>query len=217
MTIEFDSWLESELDVEYATFATAQIPAGAPYRNPHLTPAGHWSPARFAARSVPILAAAALGLVATGALAAAAVTGSADPQVWTEHIGVAIATCTGVGTGAPAGIGSCVNAIVHHAGPQLNSQGSPGPAAGSQSGPPPAPEAKSGGPGPKVDRSAPADTPAASDAKVPHGRPTDLPAGPPVDMPHGQPASVPGAAHKAQGKPAAPPGSPPATPPAKGH
>jgi hypothetical protein len=211
MTIEFDTWLEAELQVGYTSFASARIPPGAPYRSRHPDTAPPWSMARVATRTVVVLAATASGLMATGALAATAVTGSADPQVWTRHITMAIGVCAAQGAGGQGGIGSCVSAIVHYQGPRFHrQQPSPNANNASQSLPAPTPEAKPGGPSNGVKKGQSTDTPVGSDTNVPHGRPTDLPNGPPAAVPHGPPSDLPAANHTNQGKP-------PTSPPAKGH
>jgi hypothetical protein len=212
MTIEFDTWLEVGLEVEFVSFAKDPIPAGAPYRSRRAASAPPWSVARVATRTVVVLAAAASGLMATGALAAAAVTGSADPQVWTQHITMAIGTCAAQGAGGQGGIASCVSAIVHYQGPRSQYHRTPAEIRAGASLPAPTPEVKPGGPtnGNGLKKGGSGVTPAASDTNVPHGRPTDLPAGPPAGMAHGRPSHVPAATHT-------PRGNPPATPPAKGH
>lgn len=207
MTIEFDTWLEAELQAGYESFAPAPIAPGAPYRTRQPDPAPRRSVARAGTRAVVLLAAVVSGLMATGALAAAAVTGSADPQVWTQQITSAIGACEAAGPGGQGGFGTCVGAIVHHHGSRHRYQQPSARAKASRPLPAPTPEAQPGRP--SVKNGPPADTPAGSDSSVPHGRPTDLPNGPPAAVAQGPPA-LPAATNTNHGKP-------PTSSPAKGH
>jgi hypothetical protein len=186
-----DSWLEEQLGNGFVPFSTAPIPAGAPYRTYRPQSAGPWFAARLATRTGVILVAAACGLMATGALAAAAVTGTANPQVWSLHLTMAISTCAGQGaTGQSGGIGACVDAVVHYRGPKSFEQrardgtGSARPLAPADPGATPdgtPADGKKGGPA-----SSPGPDPNAI-----HGRPPAVPVGPPADQTHGRPSGVP--------------------------
>jgi hypothetical protein len=70
--------------------------------------------------------AAALGLMATTVLAAAAVTGSANPQAWGQYVSDAVSTCKSELTGGQHGIGQCVRAIARQKGSQERNQHSNG-------------------------------------------------------------------------------------------
>src|SRR5205807_1706145 len=94
MNDNFDSWLEGELAKGYVSFGAAALPIGAPYR--WQADAGRARLfGRFASRAVVVAAVTAAGLATTGVLAAAAVTRSTDPLVWSQHLVNAIATCSG--------------------------------------------------------------------------------------------------------------------------
>jgi hypothetical protein len=208
-----DSWLEEELRRGFVPFSTAPIPAGATYRSLRHAPAQPWFATRMATRTGIILAAAVFGLMASGALAAAAVTGTADPRVWTVHFTMAISTCTERGAaGQGGGIGGCVNAVLHYRGPKSfeprardgtgseSSLASPDP--GTTPGDKPANVKKGGpasspGPDPNALHGHPAGVPVGAPTDAPHGRPSDVPVGPAT--PHG---NGPTAQPTPQGRPA---------------
>ena len=112
-----DAWLEEELRRAFVPFSSAPLPVGAPYRSRRFPSAAAWSAARMATRIGVIVLAATCGMMATGALAAAAVTGTPDPADWTFHLTMTISTCTGqVAVGQSAPLGACVDAMVHYRG-----------------------------------------------------------------------------------------------------
>jgi hypothetical protein len=199
MAIEFDGWLDDELQRGFASFEAAPLPAGAPFRSRRPASGGQWFAPRLATRTVVALVAAALGLMATSALAATAVTGSTDPQVWTRHIVRAIGDCSAQVSTGRGGLDSCAKAIVHHDGPGLSRQQSHSEAAQVLS--TPSPNAHpSGRPdeGKKVGATPP---PKGPDANAPEGRPTNLPKGPPTVIPNGRPSDVPPGPPNGHGKP----------------
>lgn len=123
MKDDFDLWLESELAKGYIPFSAMPPPAGAPYR------AGLHAARRRGlprARAAIVAAAAALGLMGTTAFAAAAVTGSANPQVWGQHVKHAVSTCKSELGSDQHDIGKCVSAIAHEKGAQERNQHSNG-------------------------------------------------------------------------------------------
>jgi hypothetical protein len=129
MKDEFDVWLEDELGKGYAPFGAAPPPAGAPYRAVSHAP-GPRRPQGRAARIATIVVAVAIGLMATTALASAAVTGSANPQAWGQYIRDAVSTCKSELSNGQHGIGQCVRAIAHQKGPNESDQRSNGNGAG---------------------------------------------------------------------------------------
>jgi hypothetical protein len=123
MKDEFDLWLEGELSKAYVTFNPTSPPGGAPYRSGvHAT--GHRRLPR--ARAAIVAAAVAIGLMGTTAFAAAAVTGSANPQVWGQHVKDAVSTCKSELASGQHGIGQCVSAIARQKGAQERTQNSNG-------------------------------------------------------------------------------------------
>ena len=118
MNDEFDLWLTAELGKGYAPFRAAQPPAGAPYRLAAL----NRSPRARAARVAVVVLAVAIGLIATAVLAAAAATGSANPQVWGQYVSGAVSTCKSELINGQHGIGQCVSAIARQKGPQESHQ-----------------------------------------------------------------------------------------------
>ncbi|MHB8572572.1 MAG: hypothetical protein ACYDAY_06400 [Candidatus Dormibacteria bacterium] len=93
------------------------------------------SPARRL-RWAMLPAAAGAALVATGALAASAVTHSANPAAWGQHVAAAVTTCRlDLGPGQ-AGIGGCVSAFARE-NPEASPAGVPVPAGGPVSRPSP--------------------------------------------------------------------------------
>jgi hypothetical protein len=123
MNEDFDVWLNDELGKGYAPFRAVLPPAGAPYRS-------HASITRArrgrGAWAAIVVVAAALGLMATTALAAAAVTGSANPQAWGQYVSDAVSTCKSELTSGQHGIGQCVRAIARQKGSQERNQHSNG-------------------------------------------------------------------------------------------
>jgi hypothetical protein len=112
-----DAWLEEELRRGFVPFKGAPLPAGSPYRDRRSTSSDGWFAAGIATRVAAIVVAATCGLMATGALAAAAATGTADPEAWTFHLTMAISTCAGQRNAAQGnGIGTCLDAMVHNRG-----------------------------------------------------------------------------------------------------
>ena len=125
MNDEFDLWLKDELDRGYASFSAAPVPAGAPYRavaDAVITR----SPRGRAARAAMVVLAVAIGLMATTMLAAAAVTGSANPQAWGQYVSDAVSTCKSELANGQHGIGQCVRAIARQKGPLESNQHSNG-------------------------------------------------------------------------------------------
>jgi hypothetical protein len=146
----FDLWLKEELGKGYTTFSAAPPPAGAPYRAVTYiaTIRGR------AARAGLVILAVATGLMATTVLAAAAVTGSANPQAWGQYVSDAVSTCKSELANGQHGIGQCVQAIARQKGPQERNQHS-----------------NAGGNG------------AGKSHPTPKGRPSGLPGGPPSTRP----------------------------------
>ena len=145
MKDEFDLWLEGELGKGYLPFSATPPPAGAPYRA-GVHAAG---PRRLPrARAAIVAAAVAIGLMGTTAFAAAAVTGSANPQVWGQYVSDAVSTCKSQLGSGQHDIGKCVSAIARQKGAQERNQhsnghgasqdhpGQGGPPSGVPSGPP---------------------------------------------------------------------------------
>jgi hypothetical protein len=153
MNDEFDLWLKDELGKGYAPFRAASPPAGAPYRAAAQVAIAR-SPRGRAARAALVVLAVAIGLMATTLLAAAAVTGSANPQAWGQYVSDAVSTCKSELANGQHGIGQCVRAIAHQKGPQESNQHS---------------NASGNGAG----KSHPS----------PEGRPSGLPGGPPSTRP----------------------------------
>jgi len=127
MKDEFDLWLEDELGKGYVPFSATSIPAGAPYR----AAVGASRPSRGrGVRTAIVIAATAVGLMGTTALAATTVTGSPNPQAWGQYVRDAVSTCKSeLGTGQH-GIGGCVRAIANQKGAQERDQHSNGNGAG---------------------------------------------------------------------------------------
>lgn len=121
----FDRWLKDELDRGYASFSAAPAPAGAPYRAVAHAAITR-SPRGRAARAAMVVLAVAIGLMATTVLAAAAVTGSANPQAWGQYVSDAVSTCKSELANGQHGIGQCVRAIARQKGPQESNQHSNG-------------------------------------------------------------------------------------------
>src|ERR1700692_4415737 len=118
MNGEFELWLTDELGKGYTRFGAAQPPGGAPYRAAVLTR----SPTSRGARAAIVVLAVAIGLMTTAVLAAAAVTGSANPQVWGHYVSDAVSTCKSELANGQHGIGRCVSAIARQKGPQESNQ-----------------------------------------------------------------------------------------------
>ena len=118
MNDEFDLWLTDELGKGYATFRGVPPPAGAPYRAASATR----GPRDRAARAALVVLAVAIGLMATTVLAAAAVTGSANPQAWGQYVNDAVSICKSELANGQHGIGQCVQAIARQKGPQERNQ-----------------------------------------------------------------------------------------------
>ena len=150
---EFDLWLTVELGRGSAPFRGAPPPAGAPYRAAAMTAIVR-SPRSRAARVLMVVLAVAIGLMATTVLAAAAVTGSANPQAWGQYVSDAVSTCKSELANGQHGIGQCVSAIARQKGPQESNQHS-----------------NAGGNG------------AGKSHPSPKGRPSGLPGGPPSTKP----------------------------------
>lgn len=130
MKDEFDLWLEDELRKGYVPFSATPPPAGAPYRAGVDAAELRRLPRGRAARAAIVAAAVAIGLIGTTALAATAVTGSANPQVWGQHVKDAVTTCKSELGSGEHGIGACVRAIAHQKGTQERDQRSNGNGAG---------------------------------------------------------------------------------------
>lgn len=140
MKDEFDLWLEGELGKGYVPFSATPPPAGAPYRAGVHAAGHHRLPRGRAARVAIVAAAVALALMATTAFAAAAATGSANPQAWGQYVKDAVSTCKSDLASGQHGIGECVRAIAGQKGAQERNQNSNGHGAGQnhpgQGGPP---------------------------------------------------------------------------------
>jgi hypothetical protein len=152
MSDEFDLWLKDELGKGYAPFRAVSPPAGAPYRSQALAR----GPRGRGARAAIIVVAAAIGLMATTVLAAAAVTGSANPQAWGQYVSDAVSTCKSELVSGQHGIGQCVRAIARQKGPNESNQHSNGNGSGASNG---------------------------KTHPTPKGRPTGVPGGPPSTRP----------------------------------
>ena len=152
MKDEFENWLADELTKGYVPFGARPLPVGAPYRGGAPAMGPRWLPRGLAARTAVIIAAVSIGLLGTTVLAAAAVTGSSNPQVWGQYIDDVVTTCKSQLGSGQHGIGNCVSTIARQKGAQERDQHSRGPGAG-QNHPGP------GGP----------------PSGVPSGRPTGLP------------------------------------------
>ena len=127
MRDEFDLWLKDELGRGFVPFNATSIPDGAPYR----AAIGPARPSRGrAVRSAIVVAAVAVGLMGTTALAATAVTGSANPQAWGQYVSNAVSTCKSQLGSGQHGIGGCVRAIAQQKGAQERNQHSNGNGAG---------------------------------------------------------------------------------------
>jgi hypothetical protein len=150
MNDEFDVWLKDELAKGYDPFRVVSPPPGAPYRSNAIARGRRGRGARAAI----VVVAAALGLMATTVLAAAAVTGSANPQAWGQYMSDAVSTCKSELASGQHGIGQCVRAIARQKGPQEDNQHSNGNGNGSSKTHP-----------------------------TPKGRPTGVPGGPPSTRP----------------------------------
>jgi hypothetical protein len=115
MNDEFDRRLKDELGKGYVPFSATSIPAGAPYRSS----VGRARPSLGrSARTAIVVAAIASGLMGTTALAATAVTGSANPQAWGQYVSDAVNTCKRELGAGEHGIGGCVRAIANQKGVQ---------------------------------------------------------------------------------------------------
>lgn len=123
MNDEFDLWLKDELGKGYAPFRAVSSPAGAQYRSHASIGRG---PRGRGARAAIVVVAAAIGLMATTVLAAAAVTGSANPQAWGQYVGDAVTTCKSELASGQHGIGQCVRAIARQKGSDESNQHSTG-------------------------------------------------------------------------------------------
>ena len=126
MKDEFDVWLEGELGKGYVPFSATPPPGGAPYRAALHEPGLRRLALGRAARAAILAAAVAIGLMGTTALAAATVTGSANPQVWGQYIGDVVTTCKNELGGGQPGIGQCVSTIARQKGAQERNQHSNG-------------------------------------------------------------------------------------------
>ena len=138
MTDEFDLWLTDELGKGYTAFRGVPPPTGAPYRAASAT----HGPRGRAARAALVVLAVAIGLMATTALAAAAVTGSASPQAWGQYMSDAVRTCKSELANGQHGIGPCVQAIARQKGPEKRNQHSN---AGGEGNPHPTPKGRPSG------------------------------------------------------------------------
>ena len=116
----FDTWLEDELASGFMRFSEVPPPPGAPYRAP-LSPQVS---RRLAAKTMVVVAAAATALAGTTALAA--VTGSANPQVWGQYVQDVVTTCKSQLETGQHGIGTCVSALARQKGAQQRDQHSNG-------------------------------------------------------------------------------------------
>ena len=113
---EFDTWLHDEFAREFVRFSQRPPPSGARYRAA--------TSQRLSRRlKLGLLAAAvAVGLLGTGSLAAAAVTGSTNPQVWGQFMNDVVTSCKDQLASGQHGIGQCVSAAAHRKGTQNRDQ-----------------------------------------------------------------------------------------------
>ena len=109
---QFDGWLEGELGRGFVPFSLKPVPLGAPYR------ASLLRPKRTALRTLVLVAAVAIGLGGTSAIAAGAATGSANPVVWGQYVSDAVTTCKSQLGNGEHGIGKCVSAFAQQKGAQ---------------------------------------------------------------------------------------------------
>jgi hypothetical protein len=116
----FDAWLEDELAREFVRFSEVPLPQGAPYRADFSLRISR----RLAAKTVVLIAAAAVALAGTTALAA--VTGSANPQVWGQYVEDVVTTCKSQLETGQHGIGGCVSVIARQKGAQQRDEHSNG-------------------------------------------------------------------------------------------
>ena len=120
---EFDVWLEAELGKGYVPFSAISVPGGAPYRAAVETS----RPLRGRGfRAAIVMAAIAVGLMGTTALAATTVTGTPNPQAWGQYVRDAVSTCKSELGAGQHGIGGCVRAIANQKGAQERNQHSNG-------------------------------------------------------------------------------------------
>lgn len=191
MTNSFDTWLEDQLDRGYASFSSAGIPAGAPYRA-SVTSRCHDMKGRLAASVVLGFGTAAL--VTSAALASAALSGSPDPTLWIRRIADTISVCAA--QGGQTGLGNCISTLTPpRSAPDRSGKGlAPGKAAnGDQPKPAPRGEVQVGGQfGNAPGKSAP---PGGPPTDKPAGPPTNKPAGPPTDHTGGPPTTPTGNTH----------------------
>jgi len=176
LTAEFDRWLEDEFGKGYVSFIAALPPARAPYRAGGPATGRPQFTARLTARTVAVFAAVSFALMATSALAAGLVTGSADPQVWGQHVADAVATCKTQLANGQHGIGACVSAIARQKGTQEREQHPTGHGASTH------PPSSAGPPS-----SVPSRLPSGIASGPPSGRPTGVPVGPPTVRPSSRP------------------------------
>ena len=120
MNDQFELWLTDELQRNYSRFSGAPAPSGAPYRA--TLRAGGFRSLPRPARAAIVAAAVAVGLIGSAALAAAAVTGSSNPQAWGQYVSDAVSTCKSELPSGQHGIGQCVRAIAHQKGSQERDQ-----------------------------------------------------------------------------------------------
>jgi hypothetical protein len=130
MSDQFELWLEDELGKGFKPFSATPPPAGAPYRAGVHETGLRRLPRGRAARAAIVAAAVAIGLMGTAALATAAVTGSANPQVWGQYVNDAVSTCKSELGSGQHGIGGCMRALAHQKGTQERDQHSNGNGAG---------------------------------------------------------------------------------------
>ena len=201
---ELERWLEEELERGFVPFSAAPIPAGAPYRihRPALSP--RWVAARVVSRMAVVVVVAALGLTATGAMAASALTGTADPRVWAQDLNAAIATCAGQPGTTNGGIGSCIGAFLHHEGP--GDGGSPAARTKTEAAAPnPNRPVKATGPAPQASPATLGNATAGPDPVPSHGRPTGAPSQAPQGEAHAKAGATPALPPNGRGKPPATP------------
>jgi len=194
----FDRWLEEELSTGFTPFASALLPAGAPYRAGGGAGRGRGA-RRVASRGAVAAGAVFLGLATSCVLAAAAFSGSPDPRVWSRDVSEAIATCS-----AQVGIGTCMKAIGH----SLHDGSGPGAVTPGRSKalPEPGSTVVPGAQPSDVAHGNAAVVPQPGASDKPGGRPATPPGSPPAAMPNGEPNGL------AKGNPTGGHGKPPAKP-----
>jgi len=182
---DFDNLIEHELE---RSVGRLQGPSPAPAQSAYHAAATGGSMSGFSsftdAASVKVgvaLATAAL-MVAGGAVAASAATGSADPGVWGKTVTAAVSSCKDKLADGQHGIGSCVSAVAKQHGVEERAEHS-------------------------AASSARQNHPTKKPNDIPGNKPTNHPGGKPSGMPPNPPSTVPPAGQGTH--PTGPPVTPP--------